>query len=242
MQYFNNYRNEGFESSLKIAKNLATEMDVEPTFPLKCKVTRKKHFDESECSDEAILQAEKAFEVNYFLVMVDMETTSLKTRFEELQVFKKIFGFLLSSRNLTSLDDMKLTDCCTTFAKTFSLDDSCDVDLHDLISELKVLQLTLPDRQMSAMEIFEFVKEMDSYPTVSIAYRILFTMPVTVASAERSFSKLKLLRNYLRSMMSQERLNGLATLCIEKRLLDEIDIDTIITDFASRTVRRNYFK
>ena len=29
---------------------------------------------------------------------------------------------------------------------------------------------------------------------------------------------------------------------IEKGLLDEIDIDTIITDFASRTVRRNYFK
>ena len=95
---------------------------------------------------------------------------------------------------------------------------------------------------MSAMEIFEFDKEMDSYPNVSIAYRILFTMPVTVASAERSFSKLKLLRNYLRSVMSQERLNGLATLCIEKRLLDEIDIDTIITYFASRTVRRNCFK
>ncbi|KAG2583658.1 hypothetical protein PVAP13_6KG198312 [Panicum virgatum] len=146
------------------------------------------------------------------------------------------------SRNLTSLDDMKLTGCCTAFAKTFSLDDSCDVDLNDLISELKVLQLTLPDRQMSAMEIFEFVKEMDSYPNVSIAYRILFTMPVIVASAERSFSKLKLLRNYLRSVMSQEKLNGLATLCIEKGLLDEIDIDTIITDFASRTVRRNCFK
>jgi len=65
-------------------------------------------------------------------------------------------------------------------------------------------------------------------------------MPVTVASAERSFSKLKLLKNYLRSTMSQERLNGLATLCIEKRLLDEIDIDTIINDFASRNVRRNF--
>ena len=137
---------------------------------------------------------------------------------------------------------MKLTNCCTTFAKTFSSDDSCDVDLHDLISELKVLQLILPDRQMPVMEIFEFVKEMDSYPNVYIAYQILFTMPVTVASAERSFSKLKLLRNYSWSVMSQERLNDLATLCIEMGLLDEIDIDTIITDFASRTVRRNYFK
>jgi hypothetical protein len=91
-------------------------------------------------------------------------------------------------------------------------------------------------------EIFEFVREVDSYPNVVIAYRILFTMPVTVASAERSFSKLKLLKNYLRSVISQARLNGLATLCIEKQLLDDIDIDSIITDFAARSVRRNIFK
>uniref|UniRef100_A0A0A8Y3Q0 HAT C-terminal dimerisation domain-containing protein n=1 Tax=Arundo donax TaxID=35708 RepID=A0A0A8Y3Q0_ARUDO len=217
-------------------------MGVEPSFPVKRKGTRKKHVDESNCSDKVIMQAEKAFEVNYFLVMVDMATTSLKNRFEELQVFKNIFGFLLSSRTLTSLDDTELTDCYTQFAKTFSSDDSCDVYLNDLICELKVLQLTLPDRQMSAMEIFDIVREVDSYPNMSIAYRILFTMPVTVASAERSFSKLKLLKNYLRSITSQERLNGLATLCVEKRLLDEIDIDSIISDFASRTVRKNCFK
>ena len=37
-----------------------------------------------------------------------------------------------------------------------------------------------------------------------------------------------------------ERLNDLATLCIEKKLLDDIDIDPIIVDFASRIVRRNF--
>ena len=122
------------------------------------------------------------------------------------------------------------------------MDGSSDVELHDLISELTVMQSTLPDRIMSAMEIFEFVREADCYPNISIAYRIFFTMPVTVASTERSFSKLKLLKNYLRSTMSQERLNGLATLCIEKKMLDEIDIDTIITDFASQNVRRNFLR
>jgi hypothetical protein len=65
---------------------------------------------------------------------------------------------------------------------------------------------------------------------------------VTVASAERSFSKLKLLKNYLRSSISQERLNLLATLCIEKDMLDQIDVDTIIIDdFASRNVIRSCF-
>ncbi|KAI5005826.1 hypothetical protein ZWY2020_033069 [Hordeum vulgare] len=88
------------------------------------------------------------------------------------------------------------------------------------------------------MEIFEFVRDIDCFPNVLIAYRILFTVPMIVASAEHSFSKLKLLKNYLRSTMSQERLNSLATLCIEKDKLDEINVDAIIDDFSSRSVRR----
>lgn len=39
--------------------------------------------------------------------------------------------------------------------------------------------------------------------------------------------------------MSQDRLNGLATLCIEKDKLDEINVDLIVDDFASRNVARN---
>jgi DNA phosphorothioation-dependent restriction protein DptG len=40
--------------------------------------------------------------------------------------------------------------------------------------------------------------------------------------------------------MSQDRLNGLTTLCIEKKLLNEVDSNTIINEFASRNVRRNF--
>ncbi|XP_066333369.1 uncharacterized protein [Miscanthus floridulus] len=239
MDYFETYRNNGFASSMVIAKEIASEMGVEPSFPIKRRALRKKHFDENN-REEVILQAEKDFKVSYFLVLVDMAKISLKSRFDRLESFNEIFGFLMSSTILKSLDGPELNLCCTTLAVAFSHNGSSDIDLNDLISELRVLQSALPERDMTAMEIFEFVTEGDCYPNTSIAYRILFTMPVTVASAERSFLKLKLLKNYLRSTMSQERLNGLATLCIEKRLLDEIDIETIIDDFASRNVRRNF--
>ena len=43
------------------------------------------------------------------------------------------------------------------------------------------------------------------------------TVPVTVATAERPFSKLKLIKNFLQSSMSQERLSGLAQLSIENK-------------------------
>jgi hypothetical protein len=68
------------------------------------------------------------------------------------------------------------------------------------------------------------------------------TIPVTVASAERSFSKLKLIKSYLRSTMSQERLNGLAILSIEKGMLEKLEYKTLISNFASQKARRMIFK
>jgi hypothetical protein len=103
------------------------------------------------------------------------------------------------------------------------------------------MHCTLPDEPMHVMDIFYYVREMDCYPNASIAYHILFLVLDIVPSAKRSFSKLKLLKNYLRSKMPQERLNSLAILCIEEILLDEIDIDTIINNFVSRQVRRKFY-
>ena len=54
-----------------------------------------------------------------------------------------------------------------------------------MFSELKVLQMTLPGKSMTAMEIFEFVKDVNCYPNVLIAYRIDFTVPVNIALAEK---------------------------------------------------------
>ena len=48
---------------------------------------------------------------------------------------------------------------------------------------------------MTPSEVPEFVENVGCYPNVSIAYRILLTTPMTVALAERSFLKLKLLNN-----------------------------------------------
>jgi hypothetical protein len=74
VSYFDTYREEGFASSVITAKEIASDMGVEPTLPVKRQVTRKKQFDETEYN-EAIFKAEKDFKVNYFLVMIDNEIT-----------------------------------------------------------------------------------------------------------------------------------------------------------------------
>jgi hypothetical protein len=89
--------------------------------------------------------------------------------------------------------------------------------------------------------IFSFLWERNSYGSVIVSYHILLTIPVTVALAERSFSKLKLIKTYLRTTMSQERLSGLAMISIENEYLDKLNYDDLIEEFALKNARRSNF-
>ena len=84
----------------------------------------------------------------------------------------------MSSVTLKLLDSSELKDSCTEFASYFSSDGSSDV-LNDLIyglsfinffAGLSVIHLTFPNRPMFAMEIFEFVRELNCYLDISIDY------------------------------------------------------------------------
>ena len=80
-----------------------------------------------------------------------------------------------------------------------------------------------------------------AYPNVSVMYRILGTISVSTAGAERSFSKLKLIKNYLRSTMSEERLSGLALISIEREFAESANMDSIINRFAGMKKRKLAF-
>ena len=55
----------------------------------------------------------------------------------------------------------------------------------------------------------------DFLPSIARLLQITATLPVTSASAERSFSVLKRLKTYLRTTMGEVRLNGLAHMHIQ---------------------------
>ena len=232
ISFFETYRETGFESNKIIAKEIAAaQMKIEPTFCEKRIIYRKKQFDEN-AREKITHSAEESYRVDYFLYIVDQAISSLNSRFEQFQKYEDIFGFLFDLHKLHIADDDCLKSCCDKLEKFLRHNMDFDIDGDELFSELKIVRKCLPKETKRAIEVLDYLKMMDfCFPNVWIAYRILLTIPVTVASAERSFSKLKLIKLYLRSTMSQERLNGLAILSIEKHMLEQIDFNSLIIDF-----------
>lgn len=74
---------------------------------------------------------------------------------------------------------------------------------------------------------------MNSFQNAWIAYIILLNILVTVSSAERGFSKLKLMKSYLHSTMSRGRVNSLGISSIEKKLVSKTEYKNLICTFAS---------
>jgi len=123
-------------------------------------------------------------------------------------------------------------------------------DISDeLCDQIMLLKLTLSVKLAdvkTVKELAEFLlithAELSStFSEVITACLLYLTLPVTVASAERSFSKLKLIKTYLRSTMCQVRLSSLGMLSIESQRLNDLNIEEIIDIFADAKARRKPF-
>ncbi|XP_022003733.1 zinc finger MYM-type protein 1-like [Helianthus annuus] len=230
------YRETGFLKAIEEATEIASDMEIDPIFKEKRKIKRKKRKDETSSSEEVAFTVEENFRVNFFLYIVDQAIASLEKRFEQFKWYEGLFGFLFP-RTLRIIKDEDLKSSCHRLENALRFKEKSDIDGEALYTELNLFRDSLTNKFSSPVDVLEYMKEDGYSPEACIAYRILLTIPVTVASAERSFSKLKLLKSYLRSSMSQERLSGLAMIAIENEVLDDINCEELIHQFAIKNAR-----
>jgi hypothetical protein len=97
----------------------------------------------------------------------------------------------------------------------------------------KCLQFLTSDSCSAALTLLpEFAKFM----------RILLTIPVSSCCAERSFSALRRIKTYLRSTMTQQRLNTAAVMHVNRDITDSLNLEDVADDFIKRSpVRQNTF-
>ena len=76
---------------------------------------------------------------------------------------------------------------------------------------------------------------------VSKLVSLLLVMPATNAQSERSFSAVRCIKTYLRSSMSQKRLNSLMLLHVHKSETDDLDLIDVANDFIESNKHRKHF-
>lgn len=233
------YRFTGFSDAQTTAREVCENMNVEAELKQKRLRNTKKQFS-YEARDETVTDALKRMEMTFFNVVVDTAIQSLEDRFTSLRDVRDKFGVLLS---FSDMDDKALREHCELLGNTLTEGGETDLDWRELATEIQSLP-NLPKTSMTTFELLTFIHQNELtgfYPNLWVALRIACTLPVTVASAERSFSKLKLIKTYLRSSMSEERLSGLAVISINHQIGSQISYDDVINDFASQKARRPKF-
>ena len=73
-----------------------------------------------------------------------------------------------------------------------------------------------------------------SYPLPYQAHNVIRTLSVIQVGCERIFSKLRHIKNRLRNQLSEDRLDSLLLMCVERDVLLRISNHTIIDELAKR--------
>ena len=179
---------------------------------------------------------------------IDTIIEEIGNRSMRLQCLDQKFGFLLRTNVLLfgELDEGMLSDKCNNFAKEYDRDIESGKALKQDIDDCRMLfdsrkkknpDLYIPTTPEILMkEIIKYGSDM--FPNLRTSIHILLTIPVSIAGCERSFSKLKLIKSFLRSIMSQDRLSNLAILSIERHKFNLVDFDDVIKDFAKKKARK----
>ncbi|XP_047100832.1 uncharacterized protein LOC124719664 [Schistocerca piceifrons] len=190
--------------------------------------------------DDTIDDPTNCYKIEFYYHFLDIVTTSLDERFSQLKSHCDYFDFLYDIGELKNAPPDNLDTKCRNLTAIFQDHESSNIDALELREELKVLS-TLLKLEIGPKGTLQFIGRHNFCPNVNIALKIFLTLPVTVANGERVFSKLKLIKTYLRSTMGQTRLNTLATISIEHELAEDLNYTDHVKEFAEAKARKVRF-
>jgi hAT family C-terminal dimerisation region len=234
--FLEQYKLNGYERARQDAEEICKSLGVEVVFI----ETRKRS------ANREIIDPEENFRNDFFSYILEVSLNSVTERFEAMKNHDKLFSFLYDFPNMEENERSgNLLQSCKQLESALSHNGKSDVDGDELCTELSFLpNLVKSENITKVIDVLNTIKKKgmeNLLPNVIIAYRILLTLSVSVASGERSFSKLKMIKNYLRNSMNQGRLNELTIMSIEHEIANTIEYDDVIDEFAKSKARKKIF-
>ena len=207
------------------AASLASDLDVAITKP---RVVKKQVYRENHQSSSIEEYYRRSLTVPFLSGVI----SELKDRFSDTHRIHSNAFFVIPSKVLSKKN---WQEAVHSFVKVYEndmpnvLNIQSELDLwYNFWLKEKAEKRTVPDNITDTLKIVVGRKEW--FPNIFTILVLVGVVPGSSNSCERSISKLRLLKTYLRSTMNQERLNGLSLMYAHSNI--EIDYEEILNIFA----------
>lgn len=240
--FFDDERDQLVVDAVAHATTKCQQLDIE----IERRVRRRRRMDGEEARDEAAPHQEQVR--RELLQVVDRLREEISRRFQQINTIYERFGFTQFTMLMNGDQDEFIYERIDAFTEVYD-----EVSGNELKTEISRLRrhvhcarernqaLGDNNEDVTALTLLQWIVKwgfQESLPNLTVVLRILLTICVSVASCERSFSKLKLIKTYLRSTMSQLRLSSLALLSVERQVAETLNFNSVINDFASLKARK----
>ena len=231
-----NRTDEYFQSFFEKVKSEAANKCDPPVLPRRRQIPKR--IDDG-ASPHVFSNVEDLYRKEYFQA-IDCVKGELERRFHQdnFLLVRNIETILINSAN------GKLCSFPETFKSTFGN----DIDMQKLSLQIQLLPDAIKSNTTGIKEVTKvqtICDVLNEQPGVQKLLteihkllKIYYTIPVTTASAERSFSALKCIKTYLRNSMTQQRLNHCMLLHVHVKQTDQLDLIDIAKEFVRRNERR----
>jgi len=170
---------------------------VAPTVEQKRKSKRNlRHFDEL-AEDSRHTDPEECFQINVFYAVLDIVNSQFKQRFAAMLAVNEKFS-VLNPAVLSQLDEFNIMQKATKLQEDYpdDLSSAFPIQLACFRASMKTeIDKATSVKYLAKMLIVDYAALSSAFSDVITALLLFLTLPVTVATAERSFSKLKLIKN-----------------------------------------------
>ena len=112
-------------------------------------------------------------------------------------------------------------------------DEEDDDDDYQYVEPEVDAQTKLTWADQSFVKPFRAMQELSGFPSLNVIYKILVSLAITSSSAERPMSRVRLIKNRLRTKMLDDWFSSMMILASEKDILANITTDRIIDQFAT---------
>ena len=209
----------------------------------KRKPKKKRQFDESQSADddELLLPRDK-FRMKSFIPIIDALETNLKKRAVAYEEIANTFSFLIDFY----ASELSITERVNVLLNKYpdDVDGNLTGEVKHFHAYIKQNHSESECRDLNYQDIYQIIhkdKVSIVFPNVETALRIYLSLMITNCSGERSFSRLKHIKNELRTTMLQGKLSALSIMYIESDKLRQLSFNDLIEEFAHQKVRKKKF-